>query len=148
MSIDNTALWHQRFMAMAELVAKWSKDPSTQVGAVAVHNRRVLSTGYNGFPPGVDDNYRLHDREEKYPRIVHAEENVVAFAANYGMSLRGATLYVWPFAPCYRCARLIISAGIKEVVYPATEPVERWADDFSIAYNMLREAGVHVVEVA
>ena len=59
--------WNMRFLEMAKMVGSWSKDPSTQVGAVIVDDdRRVISLGYNGFPKGVADNQRLDDRKEKY----------------------------------------------------------------------------------
>ena len=70
--------WDQRFMDLANFVAAWSKDPSTQVGAVIAnpHTKRVVSMGYNGFPSGVGDHdHRLENREIKYEMIVHAETN-------------------------------------------------------------------------
>jgi len=71
--------WDNRFMTMAELISAWSKDPSSQIGAVIVNDeRRILATGYNGFPRGIKDTEeRLNDRDEKYPRIVHAEMNAL-----------------------------------------------------------------------
>lgn len=81
--------WDRRFLALAKQVAGWSKAPSSQVGAVAVLDRRILATGFNGFPVGMADDPRLCDRESKYPRIVHAEQNVVAWAAREGVALAG-----------------------------------------------------------
>ena len=73
--------WDMRFLEMAQLVASWSKDPSTKVGATIVDDdRRVISVGYNGFPKGVADNKRLEDRDEKYKMIVHAERNALLFS--------------------------------------------------------------------
>jgi dCMP deaminase len=76
--------------------------------------------------------------------ICHAEENAIMHAARIGLSLKGAIAYVtWP--PCSRCARSLIQAGVKEVVYPEkVEIPERWVDDFDIATGMMKEAGVHV----
>ena len=74
--------WDKRFLEMAKLVASWSKDPSTQVGAVAVRNRTVIAQGYNGLPRGMKDTHdRLTVRTLKIKRIVHAEMNAIYNAA-------------------------------------------------------------------
>ena len=138
--------WDKRFLALALHISGWSKDPSTKVGCVVVgEDREIRSTGFNGFPRGIDDSFeRLNDRNQKYPMICHAEENAIMHAARIGLSLKGAIAYVtWP--PCSRCARSLIQAGVKEVVYPEkVEIPERWAEDFDIATGMMKEAGVHV----
>ena len=70
--------WDIRFVRIAKEVAEWSKDPSTQVGAIAVKNRKIIATGYNGFPKGIEDiRTRLHDRELKLKFTVHAEKNMI-----------------------------------------------------------------------
>ena len=136
--------WDGRFLGLAAHIAGWSKDPSTQVGCVIVGpDREVRSTGFNGLPRGIaDTRERLEDRELKYPLICHAEENAIMHAARIGIALKGCTVYVtWP--PCTRCARSLIQAGVSEVVYPASAKVpERWAEDFTLASEMLAEAGV------
>ena len=138
--------WDIRFLELAKHISGWSKDPSTKVGCVVVgEDREIRSTGFNGFPRGIsDDDDRLTDREKKYPLICHAEENAIMHAARIGVSLKGSTAYVtWP--PCSRCARSLIQAGIKEVVYSTTEEIpERWLDDFNISTGMLEEANVVV----
>ena len=138
--------WDIRFLELAKHISGWSKDPSTKVGCVVVgEDREIRSTGFNGFPRGIsDDNDRLTDREKKYPLICHAEENAIMHAARIGVSLKGSTAYVtWP--PCSRCARSLIQAGIKEVVYSTAEEIpERWLDDFNISTGMLEEANVVV----
>ena len=138
--------WDKRFLALASHIAGWSKDPSTQVGCVVVGpDREIRSTGFNGFPRGIDDSIaRLENRELKYPLICHAEENAIMHAARIGISLKGCTAYVtWP--PCSRCARSLIQAGVDEVVYPAESEIpERWGDDFEIATSMMNEAGLAV----
>ena len=138
--------WDARFLELAKHISDWSKDPSTKVGCVVVgEDREIRSTGFNGFPRGIEDNIeRLEDREQKYPLICHAEENAIMHAARIGVSLKGSTAYVtWP--PCSRCARSLIQAGIMEVVYSSEQEIpERWVEDFNISTNMLREAGVHV----
>ena len=138
--------WDQRFIDLAFHLSGWSKDPSTKVGCVVVgEDREIRSTGFNGFPRGIsDDNERLTDRAKKYPLICHAEENAIMHAARIAVSLKGNTAFVtWP--PCSRCARSLIQAGIKEVVYPTPQEIpERWLEDFETSSGMLKEAGVLV----
>lgn len=132
--------WDHRFLELAKLVGSWSKDPSTQVGAVIVDdNKRVVSIGFNGFPKGVKDSEaRLVDRDEKYAIIVHAEANALMFA---NVSVEGCTLYTWPFQPCSRCAGLIIQSGINRVV-SVVQNEERWKKNFDIAKKLFQEANV------
>jgi dCMP deaminase len=140
------ANWDGRFLRLALHIAQWSKDPSTQVGCVVVGpDREIRSTGFNGFPRGIeDDAIRLRDRAKKYPLVCHAEENAIMHAARIGVALKGCTAYVtWP--PCTRCARSLIQAGIDEIAYPAgLEIPERWLEDFEISKEMLEEAKVRV----
>ncbi len=140
------AKWDYRFLDMARHVAEWSRDPSTQVGAVAVRDRRVLSTGYNGLPQGVADlPGRLNNRDEKLLRTVHAEANIVAQAARNGVSLMGSTVYIYPFLPCSNCAALMIQAGVSRVVVPDKPIPDRWESSFTASKEMLEEAGVDLV---
>ena len=136
--------WDRRFIDLALHISGWSKDPSTKVGCVVVgEDREIRSTGFNGFPRGIDDSMeRLEDRELKYPLICHAEENAIMHAARIGISLKDCTAYVtWP--PCTRCARSLIQAGVVEVVYPEDiEIPDRWMEDFERSNSMMREAGV------
>ena len=145
-TIEMTTKWDLRFIGLAQHISTWSKDPSTKVGCVVVgEDREIRSTGFNGFPRGInDDEERLMDREKKYPLICHAEENAIMHAARIGVSLKDSTAYVtWP--PCSRCARSLIQAGIREIVYPETGKIpDRWIEDFTISDSMLNEAGVAV----
>ena len=138
--------WDQRFIELARHIAGWSKDPSTQVGCVVVGpDREIRSTGFNGFPRGIDDSSeRLSDRDKKYPLICHAEENAIMHAARIGVSLKDCSAYVtWP--PCTRCARSLIQAGVRMVYYPGgLEIPERWAEDFEMSTSMFRESGVAI----
>src|SRR5689334_23352884 len=94
--------WDQRLLALAQHIAAWSKDPSTKVGAVvAGSDKTAIALGYNGFPPRIVDDARLHDRDKKYSLIVHAEENALA---NARFDVRGGTLYSTHF-PCTNCAK-------------------------------------------
>ena len=78
-AIEMTSNWDLRFIGLAQHISTWSKDPSTKVGCVVVgEDREIRSTGFNGFPRGInDDEERLTDREKKYPLICHAEENAI-----------------------------------------------------------------------
>lgn len=138
--------WDGRFLEMARHVSSWSKDPSTGVGAIVVQKRRVKSTGYNGFPPGIADDDRLDYRTVKYRLTVHAEMNALIQAGN---SCEGATLYLWgmPGPPCSECAKHIIAAGIARVVSRDGDRPERWADTFELSEQLLEEAGVEYVEL-
>jgi len=137
--------WDKRFIELAKCIASWSKDPSTKVGAVIVDlNHRIISVGFNGFAQGVKDSTdKLNNREQKYPRIIHAEVNAILFSQR---NLLDCIIYVWPMPPCARCASIIIQSGIKEVVtiHPTTEELERWGTDIEIANNDFWEAGVTV----
>ena len=141
--------WDRRFLELASHISTWSKDPSTKVGCVVVgEDREIRSTGFNGFPRGIEDAAeRLEDRAQKYPLICHAEENAIMHAARIGISLKSNTAYVtWP--PCSRCTRSLIQAGVSEVVYPAGIDIpERWEEDLEIALGMMEEAGISVRQV-
>jgi dCMP deaminase len=146
--------WHTRFIQMAELVASWSKDTSTKVGAVLVdpETRTVLATGYNGFPRGVMDfPSRMEKRPEKYQWTEHAERNAIYNAARSGHATEGAVLYLnWSPCPCTDCARAVIQAGITAVVGPKRPFAgkgEQWAQDLQIAEQMLFEAGIIMTTV-
>ena len=134
-------IWNRRFLELASFISKWSKDPSTKVGAVIVDcNRRIISTGYNGFPIGVsDDQERLENRDFKYKAILHAEENAIMFAKK---DLSRCSLYVSSLPPCSHCASLIIQSGIKNVYTWEQEIPERWQESINITKTMFKESGV------
>lgn len=138
--------WDRRFLGLAEHIAAWSKDPSTQVGCVLVDpGHRILSLGFNGLPAGVSDtDVRLKDRETKLRLTLHAEHNAMLFAQG---SLAGATCYTWPLPPCAHCAAALIQAGIARVVAPGAdeERRRRWGRDLDLSAEILREAGVDLV---
>lgn len=140
--------WDKRFIELARHISQWSKDPSTKVGCVVVgEDRQIMSTGFNGFPRGIEDDERLSDRSKKYPLICHAEENAIMQAARVGVSLRGCTAFV-TWSPCSRCTRSMIQAGITKIVFPDDQDIpERWQEDFEIAKAMMAEAGVQVNQV-
>lgn len=134
--------WDKRFIKLAQEVASWSKDPSTQVGAVLVRpDRTIASVGYNGFPRGVEDHEELYeDRSKKYPRVVHAELNAVLSANG---DTKGNTLYCTLY-PCSECAKAIIQTGIKTVVVTSFEKPERLYEAMMVSEEMFSQAGVEL----
>jgi len=138
--------WDIRFLRIAEEVRLWSKDPGTKVGCVLVNDRRILSTGYNGFPTSIsDDLERYIDRDFKLSITVHAEKNAILNAAKNGTKVEGSVLYV-TFPPCSQCASAVIQAGVAKVVCPnPTKAPDRWRSNFIAANNLFYEAGVTVL---
>ena len=142
--------WDNRFLDLAEQISSWSKDPSGKIGAVAVdpNTHRILSTGYNGFPRGIQDTEeRLNDRPTKYRLVVHAETNCIFNATVSGTSLVGAHLYVFGLPVCSDCAKAIISVGIAKVFIRVKEGenFDRWKESWAFSLEMFQESGVMVV---
>ena len=141
--------WDARFMELTETVAKWSScfQQNRHVGAVIVKDNRVMATGYNGAPAGIkscEEKGECLRRKLNIPSgtkhelcfAVHAEQNAVIQAAKFGININGATLYC-THQPCVICAKIIINAGIKRVVYK-----EGYPDEFSM--QLFKEANVKV----
>ena len=144
--------WDIRFMEMAEVVGNWSScyQENRHVGAVIVKDKRILTTGYNGAPSGVESCQEKGECLRKKLNIpsgtrheicyaVHAEQNAICQAAKMGISIEGATIYV-THQPCTICTKMIINAGIKRVVFKHGYP-----DDFSKV--LLDEAGVELINI-
>jgi dCMP deaminase len=138
--MHNKLKWDKRYIDMAKLVASWSKDPSTQCGAVIVNaDNEIISVGFNGFPKGVaDTDQRLNNRELKYAITLHAERNAILFAKQ---SLKDCTLYTFPMQCCSECAAMAIQSGIKRHISLSYQP-ERWQKSFELANEMFNEAQV------
>ena len=139
--VDNELKWHKRFLKLAEHISTWSKDPSSKIGACIVdNNRRIISTGYNGFAVGVEDTKeRLENRDIKYKIVLHAEENAIQFSKQ---NLEGCSLYVSGLPPCAHCASLIIQSGIKYVYAWEKEIPDRWKESVKLTEQIFKEAGV------
>lgn len=139
--------WDERYLALAKEVSTWSKDPSTQVGAVTVGSKKeVLSQGFNGFPRNINDtDERYNNRETKYKFVVHAEMNAIYNATYSGTSLDGATLYVYGLPICSECAKGIIQVGIKKVVVEKSKELDNWNDSVKLSKAMFDEAGVDLI---
>ena len=144
---DELSRWDKKFLDLCETVEKWSKDPSTGVGAVIVGpDREVRSLGYNGIPRGVGDNPERYEvRPEKYKWVEHAERNAIYNAARTGVPLKNCTIYLKWF-PCTDCARGIIQSGITQMVCSVPDfEMPRWGEDFKISALMLEEAGIDIL---
>lgn len=140
--------WNEYFMGMARYVATKSKDQSVQVGVVLVGpDHEVRSSGYNGFPRGIDEgDTKRWERPIKYSWVEHAERNAVYNAARAGIRTDGCTAYM-ESPPCTDCAKALVQAGIKEIVVSTNNPFKNradWAESIKFALALLTEAGVKV----
>ncbi|OQB23460.1 MAG: tRNA-specific adenosine deaminase [Firmicutes bacterium ADurb.Bin182] len=131
--------WDERFMKLAGEIAQWSScfQPNRKIGAIIVRNKRIITTGYNGAPAGVES---CVEREECIRRnlgipsgtkhelcfAIHAEQNAIIQAAKLGISIEGAVMYC-THQPCVICAKMIVNSGISRVVYK-----EGYPDDFAL----------------
>ena len=141
--------WDHRFMEMAQLVSTWAScyQEERKIGAVIVKDKRVMTTGYNGAPSGVETCVERGECLRKKLGIpsgtrhemcyaVHAEQNAIIQAAKLGVNIDGSTLYC-THQPCILCAKMIVNAGVVRVVYHSGYP-----DDFAL--DIFKEAGVQV----
>ena len=138
--------WDIYFMEMALLVASRSRDRSTKVGCIIVGpDNEIRTTGYNGFPRGIDDeNESRHERPEKYLWTEHAERNAIYNAARIGTPLKGCRAYLAWF-PCMDCARALVQAGIVELIaYKPNLDDPKWGGEFARVSVLLTEANVSV----
>lgn len=135
--------WIDRFLDMAELVASWSKDPSTKVGAVIFDiDNRIISTGFNGFARRVPDlDHMLENREVKYPLVIHAEHNAVLFARR---DLEGCSVAV-THQPCARCTSVMAQVGIKKIHYRNALDETRWGAEVELARFICAQSGVQLI---
>lgn len=135
--------WDLFFLKTAESISCFSKDPSTKVGAVIIdHKRRIVGTGYNGFPRNIKDTKeRYENRSLKYVYMIHAEVNAIL---NSKIELENCIIYTYPFPPCSDCAKFIIQSGIRRVVSLNYIP-ERWKSTMNVAMDMFKEAKIETV---
>ncbi|MCP4582913.1 MAG: dCMP deaminase family protein [candidate division Zixibacteria bacterium] len=134
--------WEEYFMTLALVASLKSKDKSTQVGAVIVDNekKKVVSSGYNGFPRYVDDDKIPQTRPEKYMYVVHAELNAILHAER---NLDDCTLYVTVF-PCSECMKAVIQSGMKKIVYLNELAGADWDEYVKATMTLADLAGVEV----
>jgi len=140
--------WHHRYLALAGLVATWSKHPDFKVGCVAIGDfGQVISTGFNGYPRGVQEEVTRR-AEGLLPFTIHAEVNVIYNCSLTGQSLRGSTIYISGLFPCLECAKALVQVGVSEVVYYRSAMMrpdaDAWKDSWDFANLLFDEANVRV----
>lgn len=166
-NVERQIKWDQRYMGLARLIAGWSKDPSTKVGAVLVRpNNSVAATGYNGFKPGADDDPELYqDPEYKAKHIVHAETNCVNFyyadiaktrlenKTKDGLRLEGFTIYS-SFPVCPVCMGMLGQYRLSRVVQPPlpvegkdTDWIRRWTGNVVRAKAVAQSHRIELVTI-
>ena len=143
---DTRPSWDEYFMDITKRVATRSTCLRRAVGALLVHDKRIIASGYNGGPTGLAHCLDIGCLREKLGipsgqqhelcRGIHAEQNAIIQAARYGVSIEGATLYCTT-QPCTQCTKMLINAGITEIVY-----AEGYPDD--LARELLDESGIVV----
>jgi len=141
--------WGEYFINIAEQVKLKSKDNNTKIGVVIVgKDNAIVSTGYNSFPRGIDDGVEeRQEKPEKYFWFEHAERNAIYNAARIGVSTLGTTMYMTCGISCADCARAIISAGIKKVVFRSTSVSAnsvKWQESAERSNQMFKEAGIQI----
>jgi dCMP deaminase len=128
--------WDEYFIELAQVVAKRSTCNRRSVGAVLVRDKRILTTGYNGSPPGqphcTDEGCLMMDNH--CVRAIHAEQNAIIQGAMHGIDLRGGSCYVTS-SPCVHCSKMLIAVGIKRIVF-----LDKYTEE--IGQEMARAAGV------
>ena len=142
--------WDEYFMQITEVVATRSTCLRRKVGALIVKDNRILSSGYNGAPKGLQHCAELGCRRvalgipsgERHElcRAIHAEQNAIIQAATYGVSIEGSVIYTTT-QPCVLCAKMIVNAGIKKIVFKGQYPDE-------LALEILNEAELHLVQIS
>ena len=139
--------WDAYFMELTDVVAKRSTCLRRQIGAVIVRDKRILTTGYNGAPAGVqhcaavgclrEERHIPSGERHELCRAIHAEQNAIIQGALHGIGLGGSTIYCTNH-PCVLCAKMLINAGIIKVVYRDSYPDQ-------LSDELLQEAGIEVV---
>ena len=145
---DKKIGWDEYFMELARIASKRSSCRRRKVGAVAVVDKHVVATGYNGAPSHLVDCMERHKcmrdimkvpsgERQEICRAVHAEQNLICQAAIHGFSLKGAVVYS-TCQPCVTCAKLLINVGVKSIIYDTPYPDE-------YALDLIRESGIQLL---
>lgn len=140
--------WVEYFRTLSHTIKLKSKDKYTQIGVVIVgKDHEIVSTGYNSFPRGIDDNMsERQERPEKYFWFEHAERNAIYNAARIGVSTKGTTMYLSCGIPCADCARGIINSGITRIFVERGDTTKgsQWKESQEKSWDMFTEAKVEV----
>jgi dCMP deaminase len=145
--------WHKTFLKIALLISEHSKCARLKVASLIVKDNRILSTGLNGTPPGIEncqDHFKEHDKTSKQfyndhhifseREEIHSEINAILFAAKNGVKINDTILYI-TISPCMNCAKAILAAGIKEVYF-----IEKY-DRNSEGFKYLLEKGIKIQQI-
>jgi len=148
--MDNRLPWPEYFMRIAHMVAERSTCLRRKVGAVAVKDKRMLATGYNGVPAGISHCLDVGCLREKLGipsgqrhelcRGLHAEQNVIIQAATYGVNISGSDIFCTT-QPCLICTKMLINCGVKNIYFAQGYPDE-------LSQDMIREAGIHFEQLS
>ena len=140
--------WDKRFVKVAKGISDWSKDPSTHVAAIAVRDRKIIATGYNGFPKGIADKAStLNDRASKLRLMVHAEKNMIYNAVEHGVSLKDSTVYIWGLPCCDECWKGLVQTGVTRVVMPSiSDHGGKWEKGCEFGATYMKSVGINITE--
>ena len=135
----NRPSWDETYFAIADIIAKRSKDPRTKVGAVLVKEKSVIGLGYNSEPRHSVLEFNWYT-EEKYKYVIHAEVNAVANASRLGINCVDADIYI-THSPCTNCINTLIQHGIKRIFY------RKRYTDFEISKKIANGAGIELIQI-
>ena len=146
--------WNHWLLQGVYWIASKSKDPMTKIGAIIVKDKRIVSSGYNGIPSGVNDALDARSqRPDKYKWYEHGERNAIYAAARYGIQIEGSSLYTNAL-PCADCARGIIQSGIKEVyIHKQFGDIcnihqrDQWKGHDTVAFDLFNESDTHIFQI-
>lgn len=130
--------WDTSFLLSAALWSKRSHDNQTQCGCVLTKDKRIISTGYNGFVSNIDDSVLPRTRPHKYPFMIHAEANAVYNAAKNGVTTCGSTCYITA-APCLSCLQMLHQCGVSEIIFSdiSTPKMEIYSEKYNRILELL-----------
>ena len=130
--------WDASFLLSSALWSQRSHDQETQCGCVLAKDKRIISTGYNGFISDIDDSVLPRTRPDKYPFMIHAEANAIYNAAKNGVSTSGSTCYVTA-APCLSCLQMLHQCGVSEIIFSdiSTPKMEIFSENYNRVLGLL-----------
>lgn len=147
--MNNLKKWDLRFLATAKLISSYSKD-RTKIGAILVKDKRILTSGYNGFPSTIEDTEeRLLNRNIKLKYTIHAEMNSILQAGNHGINIHNSTCYIYGLTPCQECAKHIVVSGVERVVYVIRDNhinSPEWEEQFHFVQDLFDEAKINLLQ--
>ena len=140
------ANWPKRMMEVWDVISQWSKDSTKTAAIITDSNFCIISTGFNGFPRGIDDDVpERHERPTKYFFSEHGERNAIYTAARLGIALEGKYIF-FRWYPCSACVRAMIQCGFARIYCNKPDfTIPHWGEDFVAADAMLKESPIEVI---